>query len=94
MFGEPHDIPHEFPEYRDLIDTLQTHHVEFKRIYADYHALDQEIRDIEQNIEPVSDFYAETLKKKRVILKDEIYAFLRAQSSQHDYVVEDNLVAV
>ncbi|OQY50735.1 MAG: hypothetical protein DRR08_02265 [Candidatus Parabeggiatoa sp. nov. 2] len=50
----------------------------FQRMYSEYHALDNKIRDIEQNVEPVSDRYAETLKKKRVFLKDRIYATLQA----------------
>jgi uncharacterized protein YdcH (DUF465 family) len=44
------------------------------------HTLDQEIRAIEQNVEPVSDQYAEDLKKKRVLLTDQIYTTLQAQS--------------
>ncbi len=77
MFGELHDIPHEFPEHLDLIHTLQDNHSGFQRMYIEYHALDNEIRDIEQNIEPVSDYYAENLKKRRVLLKDQIYAVLQ-----------------
>lgn len=81
MFGEPHDIPHEFPEYQDMIQTLQNKDSEFQRMYMEYHALDSEIRDIEQNVEAVSDMYAETLKKKRVYLKDQIYAALQAHNT-------------
>ena len=78
MFGESHDIPREFPQYRNLIQTLHHSDSQFQRMYIEYHALDNEIRDIEQNVEPVSDMYAETLKKKRVFLKDQIYATLQA----------------
>jgi uncharacterized protein YdcH (DUF465 family) len=78
MFGEPHDIPHEFPEYRDVIKTLHDNNSQFQQLYSEYHELDREIHDIELNVEPVSDFYAEDLKKKRVHLKDEIYTMLRA----------------
>jgi uncharacterized protein YdcH (DUF465 family) len=81
MFGEVHDIPHEFPEYQDAIRTLYDNNSEFQRLYSEYHALDNEIREIEQNVEPVSDAYAEDLKKKRVFLKDKIYATLRHHSA-------------
>ena len=83
MFGEPHDIPREFPEYSDLIRHLHDNDSDFQRMYVEYHALDQEIRDIEQNVEPVSDFYAEDLKKKRVFLKDQLYDKLRRQKGNH-----------
>ncbi len=78
MFGEHHDIPHEFPEYRDLIESLCNSDTVFQKIYQEYHALDEEILQIEQNVEATSDTYAEDLKKKRVHLKDEIYQRLRA----------------
>lgn len=77
MFGEPHDIHHEFPEHRDLIQNLYNNHSGFQRMYTEYHALDNKILDIEQNIEPVSDIYAEDLKKRRVLLKDHIYQALQ-----------------
>ncbi len=78
MFGEHHDIPHEFPEYKDLIEKLYNSDEGFKKIYKEYHAVDEEILQIEQNVETTSDVYAEDLKKKRVHLKDEIYTLLRA----------------
>lgn len=79
MFGEHHDIPHEFPEFKELIKRLYESDAEFKQMYTEYHQLDSEILQIEQNIEAVSDSYAEDLKKKRVHLKDEIYTLLRRQ---------------
>jgi len=78
MFGEIHDIPHEFPQYQDAIQRLTHSNQDFQRVYTEYHVLDNEIRDIEQNVEPVSDIYFEKLKKKRVILKDQIYATLQS----------------
>lgn len=77
MFGERHDLPHEFPEYRDVIQQLRDSNGEFARLYEEYEALDDEILKIEQNVEPVSDFYAEDLKKRRVHLKDQLYFMLK-----------------
>ena len=77
MFGERHDLPHEFPEHVELIDTLRSKNPVFDAMYKEYDALDKEILEIEQNIEPVSDFYAEDLKKKRVVLKDKLYETLK-----------------
>jgi uncharacterized protein len=75
---EKHDIPHEFPEYKEIAEKLCARDVQFEKMYVEYHNLDTEIRHIEQNIEAVSDTYAEELKKKRVVLKDKIYAALCA----------------
>jgi len=80
MFGERHDLPHEFPEHAELIKVLCDVNPIFGAMYKEYDALDKEILEIEQNIEPVSDFYAEDLKKKRVLLKDRLYETLNRQS--------------
>ena len=73
MFGEHHEIVKEFPEYVHTIKTLCEHNQAFQQMYLEYHSLDDEILKIEQNVEAVSDSYAEELKKKRVLLKDKIY---------------------
>ena len=77
MFGEIHDLPHEFPQYSGLIEELRERNPVFDALYKEYNALDEEILKIEQNVEPVSDTYAEDLKKKRVMLKDKLYTLLK-----------------
>ncbi len=77
MFGESHDIPHEFPEYQTDIHALCQENEKFNQLYQEYHAVEKEIQEIEHNIEPVSDAYAENLKMQRVHLKDQIYQALR-----------------
>ncbi|MCP4128864.1 MAG: DUF465 domain-containing protein [Gammaproteobacteria bacterium] len=81
MFGERHDLPHEFPEHAELIKALCDVNPVFDAMYKEYDALDEEILKIEQNIEPVSDVYAEDLKKKRMLLKDKLYETLNKQSA-------------
>ncbi len=77
MFGERHDLPHEFPEHIDLIGDLRQSNPVFEAMYKEYDAFDDEILKIEQNIAPVSDFYAEDLKKRRMVLKDKLYEMLK-----------------
>jgi uncharacterized protein len=81
MFGERHDLPHEFPEHAELIKALCDVNPVFAAMYKEYDALDKEILKIEQNVEPVSDVYAEDLKKKRMLLKDKLYETLTRQSA-------------
>jgi len=81
MFGERHDLPHEFPEHAELIKCLRDVNPVFDALYKEYDALDKEILEIEQNIEPVSDVYAEDQKKKRMVLKDKLYEILSNQST-------------
>ncbi len=83
MSGERHDLKHEFPEHAALIDKLLLADLQFVSLYREYDALDEEILKIEQNVEPVSDAYAEELKLKRVHLKDRLYEMLQAKAREH-----------
>ena len=76
MFGEHHNLEHEFPEYLERIAQLKTNDPHFAELYQAYHAIDDEVYRIEEQIETPSDYYTEDLKKKRVKLKDELYHIL------------------
>lgn len=80
MFGERHDLHHEFPEHAELIHQLLGSDQEFASLYKEYDDLDAEILDLEQKGEPVTDEVAEEMKYRRVQLKDKLYAILRARS--------------
>jgi uncharacterized protein YdcH (DUF465 family) len=77
MLGESHDLFHEFPEYKDRIAELKAADPRFAGLYEEYHRVNDEVERIELQIETPSDMYTETLKKRRLHLKDEIYAILR-----------------
>lgn len=77
MTIESHELAHEFPQYRERIHELKVSDHHFAELLAEYDAVDRDIRRIEQEIETPSDAYTEELKKKRVVLKDELYALLQ-----------------
>ncbi len=77
MTIESHALAHEFPEFRERIHELKLGDRHFAGLLEEYDAVDREIRRIEQEIETPSDAFTEELKKKRVMLKDELYALLR-----------------
>jgi uncharacterized protein YdcH (DUF465 family) len=79
MLGEPHDLCHEFPEYRQKIERLRQSNARFAQLIEEYDRLDARIRDLEERAQPVSDAFAEHLKKRRVALKDRLFAFLRLE---------------
>ncbi|MFX4223819.1 MAG: YdcH family protein [Thalassobaculum sp.] len=74
-----HDIGREFPELKDKIHILKTENAHFARLFEAYNDVDREVARIEAEVEPTSDSYAEECKKKRLALKDEIFAMLRAK---------------
>ncbi len=77
---QQHDLQHEFPEYKDAIHQLKTSNNHFAKLFDEYHAVNKQIRRIEENAEAVTDEALETLKRERLRLKDELYAILRVQA--------------
>lgn len=78
MYGQNHDIYHEFPEHTEQIDKLKTADLDFARLVENYTRINREVIRIEQCVEPRDHFYLEELKKKRLVHKDRLYAFLRS----------------
>jgi uncharacterized protein YdcH (DUF465 family) len=78
MHNEQHDLVHEFPEYRDRIHALKQEDAHFRRLSDEYHELDRQVHRAETDVEPLSDEHLEELKKKRLSLKDQLYALLKS----------------
>ena len=77
MEPQQHDLAHEFPEYKDKIHALKTGNHHFAKLFDEYHQVNREVLRIEQEVEPVTDEYAEEMKKKRLLLKDQLFAMLQ-----------------
>jgi uncharacterized protein len=75
---DPHDLKHDFPEFQAQIDYLKASDANFAKLMEQYEQIDREVHLIEQSVEPVSDVYAEDLKKQRIVLKDQLYQMLKA----------------
>lgn len=78
MLSEHHDISHEFPEYRRMLDELRTTDTQFDALVAKHDYIDDEIRQLEERQSPISDLEIEKMKFERAALKDRIYQALRA----------------
>lgn len=77
MLGEHHYLANEMPEFKDTIHQLKLDDRHFAKLYEHYAELDKAIYRIEEGIENTTDDYLESLKKQRVLLKDEIYGHLK-----------------
>ena len=73
-----HDLIHEFPEFREKIHGLKMSDAHFARLFTQYHEVDHEVHRIETGAVAASDDHLETCKQKRLHLKDQLYAMLRA----------------
>jgi uncharacterized protein YdcH (DUF465 family) len=78
MSVEHHPLLKEFPEYHDRIHQLKTENEHFRKLFEEYHEVDKEVYRMDENIEPAADEVMEELKKRRLALKDELYAMLQA----------------
>lgn len=78
MFGESHDLATEFPEYKEQIHNLKMGDRHFARLFDEYHEVDAQLHRIEQEIEVHADDFVESLKLRRLNLKDELYAMMKA----------------
>ena len=78
MYGQNHDVYHEFPEHVKRIDKLKKIDLDFARLIDEYTNLNREVIRIEQCVEPRDHYYLEDLKKKRLVHKDRLYACLQS----------------
>ncbi|WP_234111386.1 MULTISPECIES: YdcH family protein [Chryseobacterium] len=77
---ENHTLTHEFPKYEAKIRNLKTEDEKFRNLYVNYEEVNALITHYEEGGENhTTDEHLTELRKKRVHLKDEIYAFLNQQ---------------
>lgn len=72
MSHTPHELADEFPNDHAILHELKLNNAHFVTLSERYHEVNGEIHRIESEVENTSDEYAETLKKKRLALIDEI----------------------
>lgn len=77
MMIEAHDLHSEFPEHGEAIHALKVSNAHFVRLFDDYHSVNREVLRFEEGVEHASDADVEAAKKRRLQLKDELYAMLR-----------------
>ena len=73
-----HELHEEFPEKVAAIHTLKSTNAHLSRLAEEYHTLNRTLHRMETEVEPTDDATIETLKKKRLQLKDEISQILAA----------------
>ena len=75
-----HPILREFPEHRETIRRLKGCDDHFRKMFDEYHRLDDAVYRIEEEIEFASDQETEEMKKRRAWLKDQIYHAIKHPS--------------
>ena len=63
-------------EYRDEIHELKMQNAHFARIFEKHNELDDKVTKAENGDIPMTDMELETLKKEKLLLKDEAYKMI------------------
>jgi len=69
-------------EYRDEISALKQVNAHFTKIFHDHNELDQKIKDAEHGRVGMSDTNIEVMKKKKLLLKDEMLSMILKQKQE------------
>jgi uncharacterized protein YdcH (DUF465 family) len=70
-------IKNMFPEFKELIQKLREDNPHFAHLFERHEELDQEICQLEQDPVNLINIDIESLKRKKLKLKDEIYRLLK-----------------
>jgi uncharacterized protein len=73
---EKHDLKHEFPEHEEKIHELKISNNHFKKLFEDYHEVNNSIHAIETDAVHTTDEALNQLRIKRVQLKDQLYQII------------------
>lgn len=77
MSHTPHELNEEFPSDAEKLSKLKASDAHFANMADAYHDINREIHRAETDIEPTDDLHMAEMRKKRMLLKDQIAAALR-----------------
>ena len=80
MTHVPHELAADFPEHAQRIHDLKVSNAHFARLMEEYGRINETVHRAETNIEPISPDAETELRKKRGVLKDELYRMLTADA--------------
>jgi len=76
MTHTPHELAEEFPEFSQKIHDLKISDAHFTKLADEYHTVNRTIHRSETGVEPMGEHAETDLRKRRMVLKDEIAAIL------------------
>lgn len=79
MSHTPHELAEEFPEHIEKMHDLKVSDAHFARLFDEYHEINRAVHRAETLVEPVEELAEVEMRKKRALLKDEIYTYLAAK---------------
>lgn len=81
MSHKTHELAEEFPDSAEQLHALKISNPHFTKLFEEYHEVNRQINRMETRVEPASEDTEMALRRRRMVLKDEIYAGLKAASA-------------
>jgi uncharacterized protein YdcH (DUF465 family) len=72
MSNTPHTLSDEFPDQMEAIHKLKVENPEFAKLLQQYDEVNDQVHLAETNLEPTDDLNEVELRKRRLMIKDEI----------------------
>ncbi|TKW68324.1 MAG: DUF465 domain-containing protein [Paracoccus denitrificans] len=72
MMAAPHAIHEEFPDDADIIHELKLSDAHFAKLLDDYDSLNDEVAAAETFVKPTDQDHETEIRRRRVLLKDQI----------------------
>ncbi|MBJ6370212.1 YdcH family protein [Sedimentitalea arenosa] len=76
MSHTPHELVEEFPDKVELMRRLKQSDAHFANLADEYHEVNRAVHRAETNVEPMAELAEGELRKKRALLKDQIWNIL------------------
>lgn len=76
MSHTPHELSEEFPDKVEMMQELKQNNAHFAKLADEYHELNRAVHRAETNVEPMEELAEVELRKKRALLKDQIWSML------------------
>ncbi len=76
MSNTPHELAEEFPEHIARMRDLRQSDAHFAGLFDAYHTINRAVHRAETNVAPTSDDHLTDMRRERMSLKDQVYAYL------------------
>ncbi|MFY9211518.1 MAG: DUF465 domain-containing protein [Aestuariivita sp.] len=76
MSHTPHELAEEFPDKVEKMRALKQTDSHFARLADEYRDINRAVHRAETNVEPMEDLAEVEMRKKRALLKDQIWSIL------------------
>ncbi len=72
-----------FEYEQEIVDTLLTENADFKRLYCRHGELKDKVKEANSGLVPLDDYALDTMKKEKLLLKDQMAAMISAYRQSH-----------